>query len=53
MTSERQMVHIRLAKRGLDRIDEMRGSWSRSEYIRQALAYAMKHNLKGPEEVTW
>lgn len=44
------MMHIRLSKSGLRKIDEKRRSWSRSEYIRQALALAMKNGLEGPEE---
>lgn len=50
---ERQMMHVRLSKSGLHKIDEKRGSWSRSEYLRQALALAMKQGLKGPEPIEW
>lgn len=53
MATERQMLHVRLAKTGLDKIDEARGTWSRSEYIRRALAKALREGLKGPEEVSW
>jgi metal-responsive CopG/Arc/MetJ family transcriptional regulator len=47
------MLHIRLAESGLTKIDEVRGEWSRSEYVRQALRYAIKNDMKGPRKVTW
>lgn len=36
---------------GLDRIEELKGTWSRSEYMRQALHRAVTSNppLRGPK----
>lgn len=48
-----ETIHVRLTAEALDRIDVLRGSWSRSEYIRQALALAVKQNKQGPEPVKW
>lgn len=47
-TARGEAVKIRLTRSGLDNIDSRRGQWPRSEYIRQALALAVKHNLRGP-----
>lgn len=44
---------VRFTKAGVDKIDEMRGAWTRSEYIRRAVARAAKEGLKGPEQVDW
>lgn len=38
-----------ITEEGLAYIDRRRGAWTRAEYIRQALALAAKHNLKGPK----
>ena len=48
-----ETIHVRLSDSGLAALDEFRGSWTRSHYIRQALAYAVKNGMKGPEEVEW
>lgn len=41
---------LRLTSDGVTAIDERRGQWSRAEYVRKALALAIKHNLTGPKE---
>lgn len=51
--TEKQQLHLRLAQSGLEKLDEMRGEWSRNEYIRQALRLAIQQNMRGPEKVTW
>lgn len=43
-----QTVRVRTTDAGVQAIDDRRGSWSRSEYVRQALTMAMKANLRGP-----
>ena len=48
-----KIVGIRFAPGGLDKVDELRGAWSRSEYIRAAVAYAVRNGLRGPEKVKW
>jgi len=42
-------LRTRTTGAGVEAIDERRGAWSRSEYVRQALVLAMKHGLRGPE----
>ena len=49
----RKTVPVRFTPPGVAKLDEMRGSWSRSEYIRQAVALAAKQGMKGPEKVKW
>ena len=44
-------VAVRFTENGVAKVDEMRGAWSRSEYIRQAVAFAVKHGKVGPEPV--
>jgi hypothetical protein len=39
---------VRLTSEGLAALDERRGGWTRSEYVRRALALAIKANLRGP-----
>jgi Arc/MetJ-type ribon-helix-helix transcriptional regulator len=51
--AKRENVTVRLTPKGIERLDSLRGAWSRSEYIRQAIAHAAKNNMKGPEEVQW
>lgn len=48
-----EMIAFRIGESGLAKVDEHRGAWSRSEFIRQALAYAVKKGLKGPEPTQW
>lgn len=48
-----KIVNVRFTDAGLKTLDKFRGSWSRSEYIRRALAYAAKDGMKGPEEPQW
>lgn len=43
---------LRVAPSLLAWIDAQRGTWSRSEYVRQALALAHRHNLTGPKDPT-
>lgn len=44
------VVGVRISSEGLAYIDRKRGSWSRPEYIRQALARASKTDLEGPKK---
>jgi hypothetical protein len=44
-------ITLRLAAAGLAAIDSLRGGWSRSEYVRQALAAAVKAGMRGPKRV--
>ena len=53
MATERETIHVRLSEEGLSAIEKHRGAWTRSRYIREALKYAMKNGMKGPEEVEW
>ena len=48
-----QYVPFWTTQAGLDRIEELRGVWSRSEYMRQALHRATTSNppLRGPQQV--
>lgn len=41
-------VSLRLTESGVRHIDAARGDLSRSAYVREALALAAKHGLKGP-----
>lgn len=43
-----QYVAFWVSHAGFDAIEGARGTWSRSEYIRQALMLAAKQGLKGP-----
>jgi hypothetical protein len=49
----RKPVVVRFSAAGVDKVDELRGAWTRSEYIRRAVAYAAKNGMKGPREVNW
>lgn len=42
------MVPLRLTKPGAKKLDELRGGWTRSEYIRRAISFAAKAGLRGP-----
>ena len=52
-------VPVRFTEPAVDKIDEHRGSWTKSEYIRRATERAIKEGLRGPaplpepEEVRW
>jgi hypothetical protein len=48
-TKRSVIVTTKMTQGGSDAIDSRRGGWSRSEYVRQALALAMRHGLRGPE----
>lgn len=39
---------VRVTRTGVEHIDTARGSWTRGEYIRRALALAAQHDLAGP-----
>ena len=41
---------FRISEEGLKKIDELRGQWSRSEYVRQALHQAVLSKITGPEK---
>jgi hypothetical protein len=49
-TTRTSTVPVRFTEEGVARIDEMRGSWTRSEYVRRAVAQAVKQNKRGPDE---
>lgn len=51
--AKRHVMPFRIAQPGLDAIDEARGAWSRSEYIRRAVAKAIREGMKGPREPDW
>lgn len=42
-------LYVRITDSGAKAVDSMRGDWSRSEYVRQALARAIKAGLRGPQ----
>jgi len=46
------MIRVRVSEAGVEQLDKARGQWTRSEYIRQALARAIKGGktepLRGP-----
>jgi hypothetical protein len=42
-------VPVWLSQLGANTLDEKRGTWSRSEYIRQALNKAVTSGLQGPK----
>jgi len=44
-----QYVPVWLSQQGAAVLDEKRGTWSRSEYIRQALNKAVTSGLQGPK----
>ena len=46
-------VNMRLTAEGLTKIDQLRGGWSRSEYVRRAIALAAKEGLEGPKDEQW
>lgn len=48
-----KVVQVRFTEEGVATLDKIRGSWTRSEYIRRALAYAAKNGMRGPEEQQW
>jgi hypothetical protein len=48
VTRER-FIGIRLTTKGLENLNAARDGWSRSEYVRQALAFAVKGGLRGPK----
>lgn len=50
MANRTEEVRARISAAGLERIDHLRGTWTRSEYIRQALAIATRKEgpLHGP-----
>lgn len=58
-TPRDQQMNLRLTADGLAKIDEMRGGWTRAEYVRRAVAYAVKQGKKGPpvqpepDEIRW
>jgi hypothetical protein len=37
-----------VTEQGFEAIEERRGTWSRSEYVRQALSLAFREKLRGP-----
>lgn len=39
---------VRMTEAGAELIDERKGTWSRSEWVRQAIALAVKQGLRGP-----
>jgi metal-responsive CopG/Arc/MetJ family transcriptional regulator len=41
-----ETLAVRLTEAGLAKIDEARGSWSRSEFIRRAVAHYIQHGPK-------
>lgn len=43
------VLQVRVTDDGASEIDKRRGAWTRSEYVRQALARAVRSNLSGPE----
>ena len=43
-----KQVPFWVTQAGWDAIEKARGTWTRSEYIRQALILARKQGLKGP-----
>lgn len=52
-TEPRKVINLRLSESGIAKLDEVRGSWSRSEYIRQAIKYAIEENKRGPQKDDW
>lgn len=48
-----KIVNVRFTDAGIESLDKFRGTWTRSEYIRRALAYAVKNGMTGPEEPQW
>lgn len=42
------MLNVRVSVAGVRKIDELRGAWTRSEYVRHVLIEAMKAEVKGP-----
>jgi metal-responsive CopG/Arc/MetJ family transcriptional regulator len=45
----RRNVTVRLSKQGVEKVDALRGVWSRSEYIRNATATAVNAGVRGPK----
>lgn len=43
------MVPVRFTRAGVRNLDRVRGDWSRSKYIREALSFAVKGGLRGPK----
>lgn len=43
-----QKVDFWVSQAGWEAIEKSRGTWTRSEYLRQALSLAFKEGLKGP-----
>jgi hypothetical protein len=43
-----QQVNLSLNRAGLDVLDADRGTWTRQEWIRQAMALAHRQGLRGP-----
>jgi hypothetical protein len=50
-TERTHPVITRVKPAGLAKINELRGEWSISEYVRQALGLAVKQGLRGPRKV--
>lgn len=46
--SKDQFLGARITTAGMEKIDELRGSWSRSEWVRQALRRAAEAKMSGP-----
>lgn len=48
MKRREERIALRLSSAGLALIDDKRGAWTRSEYVRRAVMLAIKENLRGP-----
>lgn len=49
MANRDHVLQVRITSDGLAAIDERRGQWSRSEFVREALKLAMRKGLNGPK----
>jgi len=45
------IVPVRFDEKGLAKLNQLRGQTSRSSFIRQALAFAIKNGFKAKEEL--
>lgn len=52
-TVRTETIHVRIGESGLNALDKARGAWTRSEFIRRSVRYAVQNGMKGPEQVDW
>lgn len=48
MAAREQVLQVRISDEGLAAIDQARGSWTRSEFVRASLSESVKRGLRGP-----